>query len=155
MKLHQPLFVTLALVAASTVTVYSQVTTSTFAINEFDRVQFGGNTSQFVESFNNGPAAVNLSEYTLGFYDGAATNNALYMSIALHGTLAPGGYYVVGNPGVPNVNQTFSAFTLKTGVTQSCSTTERSPRRCPCRPTSSISPTRPFTVRTRTRTPTC
>lgn len=118
MQRSQTLFaaLTFALAAASTVTAYGQGTTSTFVINELDSVQTGGNTKQFVELFNGGAAAVDLSQYTLGFYNGSAGNNTLYMSVPLTGMLAVGSYYVVGNSGVTNVNRTFADGTLKTGV---------------------------------------
>lgn len=116
MALHRTLLATFALAAAATVTAHGQAVTSTFVINELDSVQTGGNTKQFVELFNNGVAPVNLSEYTLGFYNGSAGGNSLYMSVPLSGMLAVGSYYVVGNTGVANVNLTPTNFTLKTGV---------------------------------------
>ena len=113
LPLSRRLLAVLALAAASTATAYGQAVTSTFVINELDSVQTGGNTQQFVELFNAGLAPVDLSQYTLGFYDGSANNNQFYMSLPLTGMLAVGSYHVVGNAGVPDVNQTFAPGSLE------------------------------------------
>ena len=115
-KRFRTLFAALALAAASTVAACGQAITSTFVINEFDSVRTGGNTKQFVELFNGSAAAIDLSQYTLGFYNGTAGNDTLYMSVPLTGRLAVASYYVVGNSAVSNVNKTFADGTLKTGV---------------------------------------
>lgn len=77
-------------------------------INEIDYDQIGTDTAEFVEIYNGSAAPVNLADYTLYFVNGA--NNAVYLTVTLGpGTLAPGGYWVLGSATVTNVNQAFGA----------------------------------------------
>lgn len=72
-------------------------------INEFDAVN-PGNTSEFVEIENTGAFTAQLADYVLVLYSG---DTACYSS-NLQGQLSPSGLFVVGDPGVPNVDQTFA-----------------------------------------------
>lgn len=78
-------------------------------INEVDYDNPGTDTTEFVELFNNTVSAVNLAGYSLVGFNGAATNDVAYRVIPLSGTIAPGGFFVIGNvPGAnvdPSVNQ--------------------------------------------------
>ena len=86
-------------------------------INEVDADTPGDDTAEFIEIYNPGSAAVTLDGYVVVFFNGS--NDASYRAFDLTGTLAAGAYYVLGNPGVPNANQTFepgSFGTLQNGA---------------------------------------
>jgi len=63
-------------------------------------------TREFVELYNAGTTTVDLSGWTLGTVN--LVNGALELSdtIPAASTIAPGGYFVIGAAGVPNVNFT-------------------------------------------------
>jgi len=65
-------------------------------INEVDYDQPGTDTSEFVELYNNSANAVMLSDYSLIFYNGNASQLAPYDSITLPAvSLAPGAFFLV------------------------------------------------------------
>ena len=74
-------------------------------INEVDADTPGADTAEFVELYNAGDADATLDGHTIVFFNG--NGDVSYAAFDLTGTLAPGEYYVLGNPGVANVNQTF------------------------------------------------
>jgi predicted extracellular nuclease len=64
-------------------------------INEVDYDQPGTDTAEFIELYNNGPAAVNLGTYTVELMNG--NNGVLYGTVVLPAaTLPAGGYFVIG-----------------------------------------------------------
>jgi len=72
-------------------------------INEVDYDQPGLDTEEFIEIYNNGSSAVDLSNVMLELWNGSGT--ALYNTIHLSAagsSLAPGGYLVVGTATVVN-----------------------------------------------------
>lgn len=77
----------------------------TLVINEIDADTPGSDVAEFVELYNAGSEAVSLDGHVVVFFNGNGATS--YAAFDLSGTLAAGDYYVLGNPGVPNVNQTF------------------------------------------------
>jgi hypothetical protein len=70
-------------------------------INEVDYDNPGADTAEFVEIFNRGTTTVDLSTVELAPING--NNDTEYNIVQFSGTLAPGGYLVVANPGTPNI----------------------------------------------------
>ena len=81
-------------------------------INELDSDQTGNDTGEFVEIVNAGISGVPLSGVSLVFYNGNGDVSYFALDLSPGVTLAPGDHYVVGNPGVPNVAQTFDPGTV-------------------------------------------
>jgi hypothetical protein len=95
------------------------VTKAQLLINEVDSDTPGSDTLEFVELVNGGISGIPLSGVSLVFYNGAG--DVSYFSLDLNPaiTLAPGAFYVIGNPSVANVAQTFdpgSAGLLQNGA---------------------------------------
>ena len=79
--------------------------TTTIVINEVDSDTPGSDLAEFVELF--GPANESLTGMVLVFYNGS--NDLSYFAQDLDGfTLDATGFFVAGNPGVPNVDVTFA-----------------------------------------------
>jgi hypothetical protein len=70
-------------------------------INEVDYDNPGTDNAEFVEIFNRGMTTVDLSTVELAPING--NNDTEYNVVALSGTLAPGAYLVVADPGTPNI----------------------------------------------------
>lgn len=80
-------------------------------INEFQYDDGGTDDREYVELYNSGPNPVDISGYTLGTRDSTAVGSGASAPVVIPGavgsstTLIPaGGYYVIGNTGVANVN---------------------------------------------------
>jgi hypothetical protein len=75
-------------------------------INEFSYDDFSTDDLEFVELYNNGASPVDISGWTLGGHDNSTTNGGVNPIQTIPGstTIAAGGYYVIGNSGVSNVN---------------------------------------------------
>lgn len=72
-------------------------------INEFQYDDGGTDDREFVELYNAGPAPVDISGWVLTGRDPTTINASATIP---NGTIiAPGGFYVIGNAGVLNVNQ--------------------------------------------------
>ncbi|MEM1094027.1 MAG: lamin tail domain-containing protein, partial [Bacteroidota bacterium] len=72
-------------------------------INELDSDQPGAEEMEFIELYNNDASAVALDPYVLVFFNGS--NDQSYAAFDLDGqTIAANGFFVLGDPGVPNVN---------------------------------------------------
>jgi hypothetical protein len=77
-------------------------------INEihYDDTSTSGDDAEFVELYNAGGAAVDISGWYLAGQDEAGANYTPQATFTVPAStmLAAGGYYVIGNPAVPNVN---------------------------------------------------
>lgn len=71
-------------------------------INEIDADQSGADTQEFIELYGT-PGTV-LDGHVLVFFNGNNATDASYFSIDLTGSIPNSGFFVIGNPGVPNVN---------------------------------------------------
>jgi hypothetical protein len=71
---------------------------SGLVINEIDYDQPGTDQGDFVELYNGGSSALDLSRYTLALVNGS--NSTSYFAQRLSGFLPAGGYFVVGTPSV-------------------------------------------------------
>jgi hypothetical protein len=67
---------------------------STLVINEIDYDQPVSDSAEFVELHNAGPSSVDLTGYTLELVN---TGGTVYDTVALTGSIAAGGYLVIGN----------------------------------------------------------
>lgn len=76
---------------------------SQFVINEVDVDQTGTDTQEFVEIKGN--PGFSLTGYVMVLFNGNNATEASYFSLDLTGTIPASGYFVIGNPLVPNVNQ--------------------------------------------------
>ena len=72
-------------------------------INEFQYADAGTDDREFVELFNPGADPIDISGWILGGVDPAGANTAT--TIPASTVIAAGGYYVIGQTGVKNVNQ--------------------------------------------------
>jgi hypothetical protein len=85
-------------------------------INEFAYDDSGTDDNEFVELFNAGASAVDISGWTVIGRDNGTVNPSATVP---GGTiLAPGAYYVIGNAAVPNVNQVVAANFLENDAEQ-------------------------------------
>jgi DNA/RNA endonuclease G (NUC1) len=76
-------------------------------INEVDSDTPGTDTAEFVELYDGGVGNTPLDGLVVVFYNGG--NNASYAAFDLDGySTNASGYFTLGNPGVPNVDLTFS-----------------------------------------------
>jgi hypothetical protein len=93
-------------------------------INEFQYDDSGTDNREFIELYNSGAAAVDISGWTVGTRDivsGVVTiGSGASAPVAIPGAagsgttmLGPGGYYVIGNTGVTNVNQVVGGGVLE------------------------------------------
>jgi hypothetical protein len=79
--------------------------TSDLVINEVDYDQPGTDEAEFIELYNRGSSAIDLSQYEIRLYNGST--NEVYRTInSLSGTLAAGDYYVISGSAanVPNTD---------------------------------------------------
>ena len=100
----------LALIATDAATVDAEL-----LINEVDSDTPGTDAAEFVEIINGGLSGVPLSGVSLVFFNG--NGDVSYFALDLNPlvTLPPGEYYLIGNPAVPNANQTFDPALLQNG----------------------------------------
>jgi hypothetical protein len=80
-------------------------------INEVVYDDGGTDDREYVELHNTGPGAVDISGWTVGGQDATGANTSV--AITAGTMLNAGGYYVIGNTGVLNVNQTAAAGFLE------------------------------------------
>jgi hypothetical protein len=87
----------------------SSLANAQVVINEVQYDDGGTDDREFVELYNGGLGAVDISGWTLVAKDNTAPNNPTHTIPGAPGSgttmLAAGGYYVIGNTGVPNLNQ--------------------------------------------------
>lgn len=80
-------------------------------INEIDADTPGSDTAEFIELYDGGSGNTPLDGLVVVLYDGGSTpftGNQVYAAFDLTGKSTDGnGYFVLGNPGVPNVGLTF------------------------------------------------
>jgi hypothetical protein len=86
-------------------------------INEVAYDDAGTDNREYVELFNAGPAAVDISNWTLIGRDSASINPTT--TVPASTSIAPGAYYVFGNTGVLNSNQTIAADFIENGTSDS------------------------------------
>ena len=77
-------------------------------INEFQYDDAGTDDREFVELFNPGTDPIDISGWILGGLDPAGANTAT--TIPASTVIAAGGYYVIGQTGVKNVNQVVTSI---------------------------------------------
>ena len=80
-------------------------------INEVDADTPGSDTAEFVELFNAGISGVPLNGLSLVFFNGNGDISYFALDLDPSVTLQAGQFYVVGNPGVANAQQTFAPGT--------------------------------------------
>jgi hypothetical protein len=84
-------------------------------INELDCDQISSDMGEFVELY--GEPNSSLDSLVVVFFNGSNSNNSSYASYDLGGySLDENGFFVLGNPGVPNVDYTFPNNTLQNGA---------------------------------------
>jgi len=80
-------------------------------INEFQYDDAGTDDREYIELFNSGTTAIDISGWRVTGADPEGLNAAV--TIPASTTLAAGAFYVIGNAGVANVNQTVAAGFLE------------------------------------------
>ncbi len=80
-------------------------------INELVYDDGGVDDREFVELYNNGNLPVDIGGWTLGGQDQVGPNTTV--TITSGATINPGGYYVIGQTGVLNVNQVAASSFLE------------------------------------------
>ena len=103
----------LTLVALCAVVLSSIPVRAAIIINEVVYDDGGGDDREYVELYNSGVSAVDISGWIIRNSDTVAPpgdNNTDY-TISPATSIAAGGFFVIGNPGVLNVNQTFPTTT--------------------------------------------
>lgn len=83
-------------------------------INEVQYDDNGGDDREFVELYNDGVAAVDISGWTVIGRDVTTVNPSATIPAAT--SIAAGGYYVISNTGVLNSNQTVAANFLENDI---------------------------------------
>jgi hypothetical protein len=101
---------------ALAISVLSRVPASAaIVINEFAYDDTGAaDDREFVEIYNNGAAPVDVSGWVVTGRDATTVNLAATIPAAT--TIPAGGFYVVGNTGVPNVNQVVAGGFLENDI---------------------------------------
>ncbi|MSU59728.1 MAG: lamin tail domain-containing protein [Pedosphaera sp.] len=94
-----------SLTIAALLAVSSQVSAQV-VINEIGYDDSGSDDHEFVELYNAGASAVDISGWTLGGRDNAGNNFSAVVPAAT--SIAAGGYYVFGNTAVASKNQTIA-----------------------------------------------
>jgi hypothetical protein len=98
--------------ATAGVLAWSSMASAQVVINEVQYDDSSTDNFEFVELFNSGNSAIDISGWTVGGRDNGTTNpTAVIPGAIASGTtvLAPGAYYVIGNTAVPNVNLVVAA----------------------------------------------
>ena len=95
------------LAAACAGVLFSAAGRAAIIINEFAYDDGSTDDREFVELYNDGAAPVDISGWTLGGIDPTTTN--LTATVPASTFIPAGGYYVIGNTGVLNVNQVVAA----------------------------------------------
>jgi hypothetical protein len=103
---HPRTLASLVALASCVSTIQAQV-----VINEFQYDDSGTDDREFVELYNAGLTPVNIGNWILGGHDPTTTN--ISTTIPAGTILDPGAFWVIGNSGVPNVNQVVAANTFE------------------------------------------
>jgi hypothetical protein len=105
------------LICAAAVAASASVGRAAVVINEVDYDIAGNDTTgEFVELFNNGSSAVDLTGFSLVLFNGGAANDPSYASVPLTGSITAGGFYVIGNVTGANVDPTTNADLIQNGA---------------------------------------
>ena len=84
-------------------------------VNEVDSDQSGTDTAEFVEIYDGGTGNTSLSGLVVVFYNGS--NDESYAAFDLDGfSTNGGGYFTLGNAGVPGVDLVFNPGTMQNGA---------------------------------------
>jgi hypothetical protein len=95
----------------------ARISSAQVVINEVAYDDASTDNHEYVELYNSGPAAVDISGWTLIGRDATTVNPTT--TVPASTSLAAGGYYVFGNTGVLNANQTIAADFLENGPADS------------------------------------
>lgn len=79
---------------------------------DFETTDVSPDSREFVELYNAGPASIDLSGWTLGAIDLDVGIPFVVDALPAGSTIPAGGYFVIGAPGVPNVNYSPTATDL-------------------------------------------
>jgi len=104
-----------AALAASTAFAMAPQSPSGVVINELNYDDSGSDDFEFVELYNGSTQPVDISNWTLNGIDGTTSGNGTH-TIGPGVVLQPGGFWVVGDAGVPNVNEVISGLALENGA---------------------------------------
>ena len=104
-----------AALAASTALAMAPQSPSGVVINELNYDDSGSDDFEFVELYNGSTQPVDISNWTLNGIDGTTSGNGTH-TIGPGVVLQPGGFWVVGDAGVPNVNEVISGLALENGA---------------------------------------
>lgn len=95
-------------------------------INEVDSNTPGTDVAEFIELYNNSDTPESLEGLVIVLCNGGVAddplnpnpipNDVVYGTIALTGTIAPHGFYVIGNDAVPNINQRINNGLIQNGA---------------------------------------
>lgn len=89
----------------------ASISSGQVVINEFVYDDGGTDDREFIELYNRGATPVDISGWVVTGRDPSGNNGSV--TIAAGTTIAPGAYFVLGNTGVLNVNQTIVAGFLE------------------------------------------
>jgi hypothetical protein len=92
----------------------TSATHAAIIINEIAYDDSGSDNREYVELYNSGPGAVDISGWTLIGRDPTTVNSSAAVPAAT--MLLPGGYYVFGNTGILNLNQTVASDFLENDI---------------------------------------
>ncbi|MGC6487859.1 MAG: lamin tail domain-containing protein [Planctomycetota bacterium] len=104
-----------ALLCASSALAATPQSPTGVVINEINYDDTGSDDFEFVELFNGSAVAVDISNWTLNGIDGTTSGNGTH-TIAPGTVLQPGAFWVVGDSGVPNVDEVISGLGLENGA---------------------------------------
>lgn len=104
-----------SLLAASTALAVAPQSPTGVVINEINYDDTGSDNFEFVELYNGSFVAVDISNWTLNGIDGTTSGNGTH-TIAPGTLLQPGAFWVVGDSGVPNVDEVISGLGLENGA---------------------------------------
>ena len=102
------------LAACASVAVFTPCLPAAVVINEFVHDDNSTDNREFIELYNNGAVAEDISGWTVTGRDVTTTNQTATIPAAT--SLAPGAYYVIGNADVNNVNQTVASGILENDI---------------------------------------
>jgi hypothetical protein len=91
-----------------------QFSRAAIIVNEFVYDDNGTDDREYVELYNSGPGPVDISGWVVTGRDATTTNSSATIPAATN--LGPGAFYVLGNTGVLNLNQTVAGGFLENDI---------------------------------------